>query len=166
MTAMYERTSGRITMAELPEQMRSAIAAHADGRQLVIDPASPVWLHHSVNRPSSSAVGRLLGRRANSADPDAEHDVAVVLHRTHVLITTAGARRGVAVLSLPLVQASVSPGTRVQLPGAGVDAGFSISGFPGDEGRPGSFFIGVGPEPAGTECQEAVRTAVTAAKNP
>jgi hypothetical protein len=42
--------------------------------------------------------------------------------------------------------------------------GFTITGFPEDQ--PGSFYIGLGPETAAAECFSAVRSAITAAKNP
>lgn len=148
--------------------MRSALLSYAVDHQLVVDGALSAWLHHSENIPSSSAIGRLLGRRANPADPDAEHDVLVVLHPTHVMVVVAGAIRGTSVFGVPLAAASISDHPRTTLAGNafGEADGFTLTGLSGDEGRPGSFYIGVGPEPAGDDCAQAVRTAVARAKNP
>ena len=43
-------------------------------------------------------------------DPDAEHFTALVLHPMHVIVATAGAKRGTVVMSLPLAQASLTRG--------------------------------------------------------
>ncbi|HWF26932.1 MAG TPA: hypothetical protein VG327_00885 [Mycobacterium sp.] len=56
-------------------------------------------------------------------------------------------------------------GLRAALNPAASDAtGFTITGFPGDQ--TGSFDVGLGPEAAAAECFSAVRSAITAAKNP
>jgi hypothetical protein len=59
---------------------------------------------------AGSAFGKLLRRGANPSDLDEEHWTVVVLHPTQILVTVDGAKRGTAVLSLPLVQASVAAG--------------------------------------------------------
>jgi hypothetical protein len=90
----------------------------------------------------------------------------VVLHPTQIHVAIDGAKRGTAVLSLPLVQASVAAGLGLSaaLNGAADEAtGFTITGFPG--GQTGSFYIGRGPEAAAAECFSAVRSAIAAAKD-
>ena len=96
--------------------------------------------------------------------------MVLALHATHLLVGTHGASRGTAVMSLPLLQATVTRGG--VLAGhplaAGLDVpaddGLTISGFPGTEGRPGTYFVGLGPG-AADACFEAVRAAVARAKN-
>lgn len=163
---MYLRHTRTVRFDELPERMRSKLIEHAEARQVVLSDLR-LWLTHSQNPPAASGLGKLLRRRANPTDSDSEHDTVVVLHPTQVLVVTDGANRGTSALSLPLAQASVATGTSF---GAKLDAisgdrdGFTITGFPGE--RVGSFYIGLGPEPAGTDCFAAVRDAISAAKNP
>jgi hypothetical protein len=163
---MYVRHTRTVRVGELAAHVRDKLTAYAKSRQ--IDLANVrMWLTHSENPPASSGFGKLLRRRANPADPDAEHDTVVVLHPTQILVVTDGAKRGTAVLSLPLTQASVVPGTALgaQLDRvAGEAGGFTITGLDGD--RPGSFYIGLGTEPAAAECFSAVQSAIIAAKNP
>ena len=164
--AMYLRRTRSVQIDELPAAVRDALTAHAEARQLSLDGAR-MWITHSENPPSASTFGRLLGRRRNPADPDTEHTTVLVLHPTHVLVVTDGARRGTAVLSLPLIQASVTAGTGL---GPALDhraadpGGFTITGFAGEQ--PGSYYVGMGAEPEAAECFEAVRSAIAAAKNP
>ena len=127
-----------------------------------------MWLTRSENPPAEGFFGKLLGRRANPVDPDEVHETVLVLHRSHVLVATSGEKRGTSVLSVALTQASVSRGAALaafaNVPGA--SDGLSISGFPGDHGRPGSYFFGLGSEPDAAECERVLTAAITAAKNP
>ncbi len=163
---MYVRHTRPVAMSELAPQAREKLAEHAESRQLDLADVR-MWLTHSENPPADSGFGKLLRRRANSADPDVEHDTVVVLHPTHVMVVIDGAKRGTSVLSLPLAQASVVPGTGLdpKLSHLAAEAeGFTITGLEG--ARPGSFFVGLGPEPAAAECFSAIKSAITAAKNP
>ena len=68
-------------------------------------------------------------------------------------------------MSLPLLQASVQRGSALAARlGVASEDGITIEGFPGEEGRPGSYFVGLGPD-AANECFDAVEAAVRAAKN-
>ncbi|MCT7656981.1 hypothetical protein [Mycobacterium deserti] len=164
--ATYVRHTRPVQIDELPAHVRENLSAHAESRQLALGTAR-LWLTHSENPPAGSAFGRLVGRRLNPADPDAEHITVLVLHPTHLLVVTDGAKRGTAVLSLPLMQASVAAGTGL---GPAFDrladepGGFTITGFAGEQ--PGSYFVGMGPEPEAVDCFEEVRSAIAAAKNP
>lgn len=163
----YRRSTRAVTLAELAPPLREALADHAAKHQLGLDGVR-AWLTHSENPVAAGLLGRLFGRRANSVDPDAEHDAVLVLHRTHLAIATTGARRGTAALSLPLLQASVVRGSGVaarlaaQVPGA--DDGMTISGFPGHHGHTGTMFFGLGEEAAAAECFGAVERAIFEAK--
>ncbi|HET6737254.1 hypothetical protein [Mycobacterium sp.] len=163
---MYVRHTRSVRIDELADHVRDKLAAHAEPRQLDLSNVR-LWLTHSENPPADSGFGKLLRRRANPADPDVEHDTVVVLHPTHILVAIDGAKRGTSVLSLPLTQASVVPGTGIGAKlgrVAGEADGFTISGLEGD--RPGSFYVGLGTEPAAAECFSAVESAIVAAKNP
>ncbi|MBK6465342.1 MAG: hypothetical protein IPF92_30710 [Myxococcales bacterium] len=167
--ALYASHSRELALAEVPEPLGAALRLHAERASLSVE-AMRAWLTHRENPVASGFFGSLLGRRSNPADPDAEHDMVLALHATHLLVGTHGASRGTAVMSLPLLQATVTRGG--VLAGhplaAGLDVpaddGLTISGFPGTEGRPGTYFVGLGPG-AADACFEAVRAAVARAKN-
>jgi hypothetical protein len=163
---IYARHTRPATIGDLAAHVREKLTAHADAHQLILTDVQ-AWLTHSENLPSGSGLGKLLRRRANPSDPDIEHDTVVVLHPTHLLVAIDGVKRGTSVLSLPLAQASVVSGTGLDArlgTATGETGGFTISGLAGDS--PGSFYVGLGTEPAAAECFSTVEAAVTAAKNP
>ncbi|AZG45191.1 hypothetical protein [Gordonia insulae] len=166
MAPRYERSTAPTDIDALPTDMRAALDAYAVRHQLALAETLPAWLTRSVNPPSTTLLGRLFHRRANPTDPDSEHQTVTVLHPSELIIIVSGARRGVTVLSVPLASASLSPGPAVGSAGGSDDNSVSVSGFPGDDGRPGTFYLGLGPEPAGRECRESLRAAITAARNP
>jgi hypothetical protein len=162
----YVRHTRAVQLDELPGRVRDKLAEHAESRQIDLGNVR-AWLTHSENPPASSGFGKLLKRRANPADPDEEHRTIVVLHPTQVLVVIDGAKRGTSVLSLPLAQASLAPGPGLagKLNAEAVEStGFTLTGFPGEQ--PGSFYVGLGPESDAQECISAVRSAITAARNP
>ncbi|MCC6216703.1 MAG: hypothetical protein IT376_17720 [Polyangiaceae bacterium] len=166
---MYRRTTREIPLASAPPAVAEALARHCADHQLTLDPARcRAWHTHSENPEAAGFFGKLLGRRANPADPDAEHDSVLVLHPTHVVLATTGKARGSVAMSLPLLQASVRRGSALpahlaaRVPGA--SEGITLSGFPGHVGRPGEYFFGLGEGPAAQRCATAVEAAVAAAK--
>jgi hypothetical protein len=163
---MYLRHTRRVQLDELPGHIHHKLAEHAESRQIELRNVQ-AWLTHSENPPATSGLGKLLRRRANPSDPDDEHCTVVVLHPTQILIAVDGAKRGTSVLSLPLALASLTAGLGLtgKLNLDAMDqAGFTLTGFPGEQ--TGSFYIGLGPEPAAQECLSAVGSAIAAAKNP
>ena len=164
---MYRRATRELPFSALPATIADALVKHAASNQIELANVR-VWITHSENLPAEGFFGKMLGRRANSADPDLAHDTVIVLHSTHALVATSGEKRGTSVLSVPLAHASVTAGSAIaaRLNVPGVSDGISLSGFPGDVGRPGTFFVGLGPERAGVECARAVEAAIVAAKNP
>lgn len=166
---MYQRTSRELAFDALNPSLRDAIRKHAAERQVPLEPTRlRVFVTHSVNPPGTGFVAKLLGRRANPVDPDPEHESAPVLQPTQLFVATTRASRGTVVLSLPLVLASVVRGSGVSarlaaaVPGA--DDGLTISGFPGDEGRPGTYFFGVAKGPVLDACFAAVEEAIANVK--
>jgi hypothetical protein len=153
---LYIRHTRSVRIVELPRRICGKLAEYAASHQIDLDDVQ-VWLTHSENPPASSAFGKLLRRRANPADPDAEHWTAVVLHPTQLLVATDGAKRGTTVLSLPVAHASLTA-----QPGPGDPAGFTITGFPGEQAS--SYYVGLGPEPDAAGCISAVHGAISAAK--
>jgi hypothetical protein len=158
---MYSRRTSRIQVEDAPPPMRDAYLEHvvSNGWDPSAQPAA--WLTHSVNLPSHSLLGRAFGRRANWADPDHEHELLLVLGSSHVVIVSHGLKRGTTALSIALAQASI--GRRPSISASGDDhteRGVTISGFPGEHGRPGTFFVALGPEAAGQECEDALRAAL------
>lgn len=166
MPTLYTSSTRELALDEIPEPLRAALRAHAEGASLSLGDVR-AWLTHRENPKSTSFFGGLLGRRSNSVDPDPHHDIVLVLHPTHVLVGTHGPSRGTSVLSLALLQATASRGTAL---GAHADAptddGITISGFPGTVGRPGTYFVGLGPGPDAEACVEALSAAIVRAKNP
>ncbi|MEE6138150.1 hypothetical protein SKC41_17685 [Mycobacterium sp. 050128] len=153
---LYVRHTRSARIVELPRRICGQLAEHAASRQVDLNDVQ-VWLTHSENPPASSAFGKLLRRRANPADPDEEHWTAVVLHPTQLLVATDGARRGTTVISLPLAQASMTTEAV-----SGDPAGFTITGFGGEQ--TGSYYVGLGPEPDAAGCISAVHGAISGAK--
>lgn len=164
---LYRSETREVGLAALPSPLVEALNRHAEKNQLVLDRVR-CFLTHSVNPPSTSFFGKLLGRRSNPVDPDPEHDTAVVLHTTHLLIATLAPSRGATVLSLPLAQASIGRMSELvkKLGDVAAEPGMDITGFPGEHGRPGSYFVKLGEDPAGAACYAAVEAAIVAAKNP
>lgn len=166
-TSEHERSTKMVRFDQLSMAMTQALAEHSASRQLVLADDMPAWLTHSVNRPSTSILGKLFGSSSDTTDEDTEQDVLVVLHPTHMVVVTAGENRDTTARSVPLAQASVRVGGALEDSFSAVeDSGVTIGGFPGNHGQPGTFYIGLGPEPAGAECAEAIRAAITDAKNP
>lgn len=160
----YVRHTQSVRLEQLPTRMHSKLTEHAESRQIGLDNIR-LWLTQSQNPAATSGLSKLLRRRANPTDPDDEHSTAVVLHPTQFLVVIDGAKRGTSVLSLPLAQASVAAGLGTAFnPGASEAAGFTITGFPGEQA--GSFYVGLGSEPAAAECFSAVRAAIDAVRNP
>lgn len=164
---MYRRETREVPLFALPAPLGAALAEHAAKHQLTLDGAR-AWLTRSENPPAEGFVGRLLGRRANPVDPDAEHYGVLLLVATHVLVATSGEKRGTTVLSLPLMQASFSRGAAAPAAIAAtleVGEGFTLTGFPGTVGRPGTHFVGLGAGECGEACARAVEEAIVRAKN-
>lgn len=162
----YVRRTQSVQFDELTDRIAGKLAEHAGSRQIDLRNVR-LWMTHNENPPAGGGFGKLLRHRANSSDPDAEHWTVVVLHPTQILVVIDGEKRGTAALSVPLAQASVAAGLGLSAalnPPIADATGFTITGFPGDQ--PGSFYIGLGPETAAAECFSAVRSAITAAKNP
>lgn len=168
---LYRSQTRSILVSALPSTLRNALLTHADGKKLAMV-ATSAWLTHRENPPSTTMFGKLFGKRSNDVDPDAEHDMVLVLHATHLLVGTSGARRGTTILSLPLLVATATRGgllagrtqrSNVDSPS---DDGLTISGFPGDHGSPGTYFMGLGAGADADACVRAVMSALEAAKNP
>lgn len=157
---MYRRSTADADLSALPADARTALHNYASAHRLELDVTMPAWVTRSENLPSRSWIGRLLGRRANPADPDDEHQTLVILHPTHLIVEVSGAERGITAMSVPLASASIADAP----PNSG-DRGFTVGGWDSSDGAAGTFFIGLGPEDAGTRCAEAVRAAVASAKN-
>jgi hypothetical protein len=161
----YRSDTRELPLDALEAPLLAALRAEAARSALALDGVR-VWRTRRENPPATSLLGKLLGRRANPIDPDAEHDMVLVLHATHLLLATHGKQRGTTVTTLPLVQATLSRGVvgaHVATLDAPSDDGITLSGFPGQVGRPGSQFFGLG-GPASDACFEALDAAVRRAK--
>lgn len=101
--AMYVRHTRSVQLDELPAHIRSKLADNAESRQIQLNGVR-AWLTPSENPPASSGLGKLLRRRANSADPDDEHRTVLVLHPTQILVVIDGAKRGTSALWLRSLQ--------------------------------------------------------------
>lgn len=165
MPPLYLRETRAADLSTLPEALGAALRDWASKHQLSLDRAR-VWHTRSENPPGEGLFARLLGRRTNPVDPNAFHDAALVLHPTQLLVANLSEKGGVMVMGVALVSTSVSRGSVLagRLGAAAPDDdGISISGFPGAEGRPGTWFFGMGGA-AADACFDAVASAVRAAK--
>lgn len=168
MPSLYRSSTRELSLSQIPEPLASRLREYAQKNQLELASVR-AWLTHSENPPAEGFFGKLFGRRSNSVDPDAAHDTLLVLHPTHLVLGTAGEKRGCTVFGLPLDHASVTRGHALagKLGAAAPsDDGITIAGLPGDEGRVGTYFFALGGEPAAAECAHAVQEAITARKNP
>lgn len=167
MPALYRSTTTATTFDRVPAPLREAVTAHAAARQFDVAGAR-CWLTRSENPPAEGFFSSLLKRRANPLDPDESHVTLVALHPTQLVIASHGERRGSAVVSLPLAQASISrQSALVQALGGGdvpTDTGMFVSGLPGEVGRPGSLLAKLGDDADGAACYAAVEAAIAAAK--
>jgi len=167
MDFMYQRTTTTADLSTLPPAIEAALRTYADEHQLEVTDDLPAWVTRSLNPTATSFLGKIFKRRANPTDPDSEHQTLVVLHPTHLIVVVSGAERGVSTLSVPLALASIRD--RLVAPAGGgsdvAEGGFTVGGPLGGDGRQGDFFVGTGP-PDGERCRDAIRTAISAAKNP
>ncbi len=166
--SLYSSRTRALSLDEVPEPLRVAVVDHAAKTALLLRDVR-VWLTHRENPESSSFLGRLFGRRSNPVDADPAHDMILVLHPTHAIVGTHGPSRGTAVISVPLAHATATRGHALAGKLGGdvpMDDGVTLSGFPGTEGRPGTYFVGLGPGPDAEACFEAVTNAILRAKNP
>ncbi len=97
--------------------------------------------------------------------------MVLVLHPTHVIVARHGPARGTSVLSLPLMQATITRGSALPAAfGGGLDLpsddGVTVSGFPSTSGSPGTYFVGLGPGADAEMCVRALTDAVVRVKNP
>ncbi len=165
MPPMYLRETRAADLSTLPEALRAALLDWASRHQLTLD-AARIWHTRSENPPGEGFIARLLGRRANPVDPNAFHDAALLLHPTQLLVANLSEKGGAMVMGVALVSTSVTRGSALAGKigaAAPSDDGISISGFPGAEGGPGTWFFGMGGA-AADACFDAVASAVRAAK--
>src|SRR5688500_6298739 len=98
MASLYRSSTRELPASSIPEPLATRVRAYAEQNQIILDDTRVrVWITRSENLPAEGFFGKLLGRRANPVDPDAEHDTLLLLHSTHLLLGTAGAKRGVTV---------------------------------------------------------------------
>jgi hypothetical protein len=145
-----------MTLGGLPEPIRAAIRDRAESRQLTIADDAPAYLTHSVKLTKSG----LFARVTKTADPDNEHDTALVLGARDVYVCTHGDHRGTSVLVARLEDVHLE-----DLGGLLDDKdGMSVNGFPvsGEEAR-GSLYVGLG-GPEGDHARDALQDAIRRAK--
>jgi hypothetical protein len=163
---LYRSETRSIPIPDLPSALRNALLMHADRKKLRLIKAS-AWITNRENARSETMFGKLFGRRSNNADPDASHEMVLVIHETHLLVGTSGPVRGTTILSLALLAATLTRGSLLRGDAVPSDDGLTISGFPGGEhGAAATYFMGLGAGAAAESCVEAAMAAVDAAKNP
>jgi hypothetical protein len=159
---LYRSQTRSIPIPELPAALRNALLTHADKKKLKLVKAH-AWLTQRENPASATMFGKLFKKRSNNADPDAVHEMVLVVHATHLLVGTSGALRGTSIFSLPLLGATITRGSALDAPS---DDGLTIGGFPGDHGSSGTHFMGLGAGDAAEACVLAALAAVEGAKIP
>ncbi|CAN5917239.1 hypothetical protein BH11MYX4_BH11MYX4_49210 [soil metagenome] len=155
---LYRSETRSVPIPSLPSTLRNALLTHADKKKLKMV-AAHAWLTHRENPASETMFGKLFGKRSNRADPDASHDMLLVLHATHLLVGTSGVTGGTKIRSLSLLHATAKRGSDA-------DAGLTIGGFPPTAADAPTYFMGLGAGPAAEACVLAVLDALDAAKRP
>ena len=155
---LYRSQTRPIPIPALPSLLRNALFMHADKKKLKMKEAH-AWLTHRENPASETMLGKLFGKRSNEADPDADHDMVLVVHATHLLMGTSCVSVGTSIRSLLLLAATATRGNER-------DDGLTIGGFPADDVDSAPYFMGLGAGADAEECVRAVMAAVLAAKVP
>lgn len=165
MGPLYRCDTREAAFAALPAPLRDALAAWSARNQVTLDGAQ-VWVSRCENLPGEGFVARLLGRRRNPVDPDAEHTMALALHATQLVVGAWGERAGATALGVPLATTSITRGSELAArlgPHAPTDDGITIHGVPVADGRTGTYFFKLG-GPGADACFTAVESAVRARK--
>lgn len=165
MATLYRSDTREAQYPSVPAPLRAALARWAEAHQLTLDGAR-VWLTRSENLPAEGVIAKLLGRRKNPADPDAESVSALLLHPTQVIVGSYGERAGANVTGVALAQLSVQRGNSLAAklgPAAPQDDGISLDGVPSGTNRVATLFFKMGGADA-DGCFAAVESAVRAAK--
>jgi hypothetical protein len=157
----YERSTTSMTLATLPEPLRSAIADEAEALHLTVADDAQAFLTHSRKAKKGGLFGRVMG----SADPDAEHLTAMVIGAKDLLVARSGEKSGTQVFAARLVDVDLRSGISAEsYAAAGIPAGdgMSVNGF-----RRGgdivSFYVGLG-APEGDNARDALEAALKRAK--
>ena len=90
---LYSSHTREVALDTVAAPLLDAIRAEAARNSLSLDGAR-AWSTHRDNRPATPFLGKLLARRSNPVDPDAEHDMVLVLQSTHLLFATHGVLGG------------------------------------------------------------------------
>ena len=159
----YDRSTTAMTLATLPEPIRTAITEEAEALHLTVAPDAQAFLTHS--RQAKKKKGGLFGRMTGLADPDDEHLTAMVIGAKDLLVARYGERSGTQVLVARLEQADTRSGISAEsYAAAGIPAGdgMTVNGF-----RSGShlvsFYVGLG-APEGDNARDALEAAIRRAK--
>jgi len=156
----YERSTSTTTLDRLPEPLRRIALERAESALIELPADAAVFLTHSVRARKPGLFGRLT----KTADPDAEHDAALILTPRDVLVAIHGEKRGTSTLHARLEDCEISDLSKLQAAAGISDDGISLSGFPGSSDTgPASFWIGLGP-PDGEAARTALAGAIRAAK--
>lgn len=157
----YDRSTTATSLDQLPEPLRRAAQECAESTLIELPEDAPLFVTHSVRsrRPG------LLGRLSKTGDPDADHDIALILTARDVIVAVHGVKRGTSALHARLEDCSIADLSRLQA-AADVDTGegVSLTGFPGSSDHaPASFWIGLGP-PEGDAARDALTDAIRKAR--
>jgi hypothetical protein len=156
----YDRSTTAMTLATLPEPIRTQIIDEAEALHLTVAPDAQAFLTLSRQRKKKT-FGRMLGL----ADPDDEHLTAMVIGAKDLLVARYGERSGTQVFATRLVDADTRSGISAEsYAAAGIPAGdgMTVNGF-----RRGgdivSFYVGLG-APEGDNARDALEAALRRAK--
>ena len=158
----YDRSTTAMTLATLPEPLRTAITEEAEALHLTVAPDAQAFL--TLSRKVKKQGG-LFGRMTGLADPDDEHLTAMVIGAKDLLVARYGERAGTQVFAARLEQADTRSGISAEsYAAAGIPAGdgMSVNGFRSG-GDLVSFYVGLG-APEGDNARDALEAAIRRAK--
>lgn len=162
---MYERSTRALSCSDLPSPLKERFELAAQGAQVTVAPETRAWLTRSDNPVQSGLMGKLFGRRRNPVDADAWHVSAVVIGATHIFVVVHRERGETTAMTCARARYRAE---RTELDG---ERGFRLVGFRVDVTDPnephehrvsdqGTYYVGLGPEPAATECLDALEAAL------
>lgn len=149
----YRRSTRTIRFAALPAPLRDALQQRG-ARPIPED--APAVHTISVRLEPPGFFERLLG----SADPDTEHETALVLGDDVLFVAVSGAKRGSTAWQLPLASLHLADSPALAVPGGralGPSVTLQSPVFGVSEHRVGTYTVCFGSEPDGPSFAEALR---------
>jgi hypothetical protein len=154
---LYDRSSRKITVGDIPPEVLAMIEAYVADR--LLDPVATTAVACVATRSVSLKKPGFLAR-LGGAPAEPEHHTFAVLTATSLIVATSAEKRAVTVLATRLADVATIEQTN---PKFAIDSSIHVQGrWGGPEAA--SYVVALGDEPAAQEFHAALRAAVAAVK--